>query len=325
MRECPLVSVVIPVYNVEKYLARCLDSVLAQDYKNTDIICVNDCSTDGSEAILRYYESEYENIRVLQPDCNGGLGAARDFGLRCAVGDYICFIDSDDYIEKNYISAYMKVMEPETDIVVGGYWKAIKDKRIENKVVTSDTYAWVMPSVWIRMFRTEFLKSNGIDFRGLRYYEDGVFNLRCMVAKPVYKIIDYCGYHYFIHSTSITQGRRGEMLFEAYVTNYRKLAAEINWKQIDASTRETLEYEYVQGTSLSMIYNLRHAGCDLVKSFSEMRASLLQEYFPDYKRNRLLKIGQLKGDSKKNRMILWIYLLIEKMHLESLFLNFIAR
>lgn len=325
MNTNPLVSVVIPVYNVEKYLTRCLDSVLAQDYKNIEIICVNDCSTDRSVHILQGYEAEHPNIHVVMPEKNGGLGAARDLGMKSASGMYICFLDSDDYVATDYIARYMEAMEKDTDIVIGSFLKCTGDKQIACKIVDNDVFAWVMPSAVVRLYRLDFLRKNGIDFRGLRYYEDGIFNLRCMVEHPKCKIIDYRGYYYMVNAASITQNRKGEMLFETYISNYRGLAKDIKWNELTTKDHEILEYEYVQGITICMIYNLRHAGVDFVEKFVVLRRETLQELFPEWRKNRLLKIGQLKGDSAKNRAILLIFLLMEKMHLSTAFLRLIAR
>ena len=103
-------SFIVPVYNVEKYLSRCLDSLLTQNYQNFEIICINDGSPDNSINILQMYQKKHNNIFIINQE-NKGLGGARNTGLKYASGDYIWFIDSDDWIEptslyllNNYIS-----------------------------------------------------------------------------------------------------------------------------------------------------------------------------------------------------------------------------
>lgn len=96
--EFPLVSVVIPVYNSSSFLADCLDSVLAQTYKNIEIICIDDCSTDPSLQVLRFYEAKDERIVILRHSCNRGLSASRNTGLDNAHGSFVCFLDSDDLL-----------------------------------------------------------------------------------------------------------------------------------------------------------------------------------------------------------------------------------
>lgn len=100
MNELPLISIIVPVYNVEKYLSRCIDSLLSQTYNNLEIILVNDGSTDGSANICQDYENRFSSIKVLTKK-NGGLSSARNYGLKYAKGIYIGFIDSDDWVSND--------------------------------------------------------------------------------------------------------------------------------------------------------------------------------------------------------------------------------
>lgn len=105
------ISVVIPVFNVEKYLEQCIDSVLNQTYSNYEILLINDCSTDNSLAICQKYERMDNRIKVINKAKNEGLSAARNTGVEMATGEYIYFLDSDDYIHKNlfkYVIGYME-------------------------------------------------------------------------------------------------------------------------------------------------------------------------------------------------------------------------
>lgn len=102
------VSVIIPIYNVEEYLPKCLDSVINQTYKDLEIICVNDCSPDNCDKILQDYASKDERIKIINREKNGGLSAARNTGMDAATGEYIYFIDSDDWIDNDYIEQMVK-------------------------------------------------------------------------------------------------------------------------------------------------------------------------------------------------------------------------
>lgn len=111
------VSIVVPVYNVEQYLSECIDSLIAQKYDNKEIILVNDGSTDNSPAICDEYTKRYDYIKVIHK-ANGGLSDARNKGVASATGDYILFVDSDDYIEKDSLSHIMQVVgESPVDVV----------------------------------------------------------------------------------------------------------------------------------------------------------------------------------------------------------------
>ena len=97
------VSVIIPIYNVEKYLPKCLDSVINQTYKNLEIICVNDCSPDNCDKILQEYAARDKRIKIVNVKRNSGRSAVRNTGLKTATGEYIYFVDADDWIDSNYI------------------------------------------------------------------------------------------------------------------------------------------------------------------------------------------------------------------------------
>ena len=104
-----LVSVVIPVYNVEKYVEKCLDSVINQTYQNLEIIIVNDGSTDNSLSVCQKKKLSDSRIKLINKE-NGGLSSARNAGIECAQGEFICFIDSDDWIELDYIEVLLNGM-----------------------------------------------------------------------------------------------------------------------------------------------------------------------------------------------------------------------
>ena len=97
------ISIVVAVYNAEKTLKKCVDSLIGQTLKNTEIILVNDCSKDNSSSICKQYESEYSNVIAIDNPYNVGVSATRNNGIEKAKGDYICFVDSDDYVEPDYL------------------------------------------------------------------------------------------------------------------------------------------------------------------------------------------------------------------------------
>ena len=109
MQKKKKISIIIPVYNVEKYLSRCLESVINQSYKNIEIIIVNDGSTDNSFDICNKYKKKDKRVILIDQN-NQGLSGARNTGLKHATGEYICFIDSDDYVEKDYVEYLYKLI-----------------------------------------------------------------------------------------------------------------------------------------------------------------------------------------------------------------------
>ena len=119
-----MVSIIIPVYNVKPYLKRCVESVLNQSYTDFESILVDDGSTDGSSVICDEYLERDSRIRVIHKE-NGGLSDARNAGIKAAVGEYILFVDSDDFLNTDALDTLTKEIRPGVDIITGGYkWQS---------------------------------------------------------------------------------------------------------------------------------------------------------------------------------------------------------
>lgn len=128
-----LISIIVPIYNVEKYLKECIESLISQDYTNTEIILVDDGSKDKCSKICDEYSKKYSNIKVYHKE-NGGLSDARNYGIKKANGKYICFVDSDDFVKKDYISSlYNNLKKYNVQISACGYSHYYSDKKIINK------------------------------------------------------------------------------------------------------------------------------------------------------------------------------------------------
>ena len=168
------VTVIVPVYNVEKYLIRCLKSLMKQTYKNYEVICINDCSPDNSRDILENYTKKYPDIlRVIENEKNIGQGRSRIRAVRQAQGDYIMFVDSDDYIAADYIEHFMKEAEKNCyDIVIAGYTREVNGTYKQCDVINSPWTLLCQPVVWAKLFRKTFILENKIDFSDARMGED---------------------------------------------------------------------------------------------------------------------------------------------------------
>lgn len=212
-------SVVIPVFNVEAYLRDCLDSVLGQTYDDWQAICINDGSTDGSADILNEYAAHERRMKVItQP--NGGLSAARNAGIKAAEGEYVLFLDSDDWLEKNALEALSANLEDEDMLCFSGrrffeseraYHDADQlkaqtylsgmDYYNENALLARD-FAFVC--VVLRIYKREFLSRHNLRFKEGIFHEDNLFTpLACYYAEKV-KVINECLYDYRVRSNSIT-------------------------------------------------------------------------------------------------------------------------
>ena len=131
----PKVSVIIPVYNSEKYIEKCINSVLEQDYQEFELILINDGSKDGSLKILERYKEKYKEKIVLVNQENCGVSKTRNNAIQIANGEYIMFMDNDDFIDKDYIKTYIEEIEKEDlDVVIGGYRRPNEKGKVIKKL-----------------------------------------------------------------------------------------------------------------------------------------------------------------------------------------------
>lgn len=203
-------SVIIPVYNGERYLGECLDSIFKQDLprQEWEVLCVNDGSTDASARILEDYEKQYENLRVIT-QANGGVTVARNAGLDVARGDFIWFVDADDRIAPNCLSQLKSLAGEGTDrIVVGGYTFTDVLTREEldraEKGTLPKNVSWQDAVVWRNLLRREFLGRHGLRFRypELTHGEDGLFMYEVSISLPRTVELEKTLYFYRVHSGS---------------------------------------------------------------------------------------------------------------------------
>jgi glycosyltransferase involved in cell wall biosynthesis len=208
MQELDLITVVIPIYNVEKYLSVCLDSVINQTYSNLEIICINDGSTDESLEICLKYKEKHSRIKIINK-FNGGLSSARNMGIKSSKGSFITFVDSDDYVEPTYIEElYNSIKTNGTEISVCNRFKVTNNSKfihfsnLENNVLSNElTIKSILRgevmdfSVCDKMFSIRLFKD--VLFPENRYYEDmftlvklihATNSISC-VKKPLYNYV----------------------------------------------------------------------------------------------------------------------------------------
>ncbi len=215
-------SIIIPVYNVENYLRVCLDSVLNQSFTDWEAICVNDGSTDGSAAILEDYAKQDSRFTVIA-QANGGLSAARNTGLDAAQGDYVLFLDSDDWLESDALRILSESISDEDLLCFTGrrYFEKNGEFEIADHLVPA-SYAsgWEYYSrnalnhrnfafvcVVLRCYRRSYLLDHGLRFKTGIYHEDNLFTpLACYYAGKV-KVIPDVLYDYRVRESSIMTSR----------------------------------------------------------------------------------------------------------------------
>lgn len=211
----PLISVIVPVYNVEKYLARCVDSIVNQTYKNLEIIFVDDGSTDLCPQMCDDYAEKDNRIKVVHKK-NGGLSDARNAGMAVATGEYISFIDSDDYVSDDFFECLLDVMNKEnSDIAECSVVKLYEDNRFDEfsddlSVKTYDTHdamsALIAENpfyqhVWNKLYKTELVKD--IPYAVGKLNEDEFWTYQVFGRANKVARLNKTMYYYFQRSSSI--------------------------------------------------------------------------------------------------------------------------
>lgn len=277
-REVETISIIVPIYNVEKYLANCLDSLLAQTHKELEVILVNDGSKDKSLEICKAYAEKDTRIVVIDK-INEGVSIARNTGIEAATGDYVAFIDPDDWVEPEaYASMLRQLKKWESPICLCNFYKdtkrrsqpkcfefkeevlegeAIREKLINNMIGMPDLlpkYVYVMGSVWRGLYNRNFLNSNDLRFvPKLTIMEDLVFMVQTLLKCNKVAIDQGIWYHYVQHATSTLHTYNGQ-LWEDQLVVYELLEQSLKDANLEGDMRNRLDLRYI-GMVLTAIKN----------------------------------------------------------------------
>lgn len=214
-------SIIVPVYNVEKYLSKCLDSLISQTYKDFEIIIVNDGSTDGSQLIIDNYRNAYPNLIKAYIKGNGGLSDTRNFGIKKATGDFLIFVDSDDYISASLLEKLVDTINVhglvdvigfslanvnENNVITGTVQKPefynLSGEQALVKLINSKKY---FEAACYYAYNRNFWEENKFEYPVGTYHED--FGLTPLVLAKASKVtcINFIGYYYYQTQNSITR------------------------------------------------------------------------------------------------------------------------
>lgn len=217
-----LLSIIVPIYNVKQYLEKCIESVINQNATNYELILIDDCSTDGSLSIAKKYENK-SNVKIIKKENNTGLSDTRNIGLRKANGEYILFLDSDDYIEggslKNIESIIISQNYP--DIVYFGFFEEDDNQKkylkkygyrsVKNSKFSGTEFAKselmqriLYPAVCFGIYKRDFLISNNLFFKVGILHEDELWTPQVVLKAGIIYTSDYIYYHYVRRQNSIT-------------------------------------------------------------------------------------------------------------------------
>ena len=316
-------SIIIPVFNSENTLRRCLESILNKTYKEYEVILINDGSTDNSQKLLDEYVKKYPNKIKSYTQVNSGAATARNKGLKLSNSDYLFFIDNDDYIENDYIETFITAIEATTsDLVIGGYkrvdenGKTLYERKASNNLWTK--YMIVTP--WARVYKKSALINNNLHFLDMNIGEDVWLNIMANLRLKV-STINYTGYNWVDNKTSTSNTlHKGFNKKVDFLPLLKKIQNDTKKLKIQTDEKELLEYFFIK----TSIYYILHSGKGVQYNFLKIESKKIFHYlkgiFPQYSRNKHLGFLTPKGEYLPTRAIVSIYILLQKLHLENIFL-----
>ena len=335
-----VVSVIVPMYKVENYIKRCLDSLIKQTFQDIEIICVDDGSPDKSGEIAEYYAVQDQRVKVIHKK-NAGLGMARNTGLEFATSKYVMFVDSDDFLNLNLIEELVNAaIKNCADTVIAGYSRykngvsgsvsnTLEDRVFYKKEIITDVlYKMIGPkrngadtvnmAVWRVLFSLELIKKNNLQFPSEREFisEDIIFDLHYYPTCSCVCGIKNTGYQYCFNEKSLTEKydsnrfQMGKKLF----FEKRKILKE---KVIYEAAQERTEESFMQYTRYSIKSEVKHTKQNGREKTIENIAQIIQDV--DLRKLVLNRTGEYKniidriidlGIKKKNAKMIYYILLI---------------
>ena len=298
----PKVSVIVPVYNVEKYLRKCLDSLVNQTLDDIEILVINDGSPDQSQMIIEEYQRNYSFLKGYMKK-NGGLADARNFGLQYAKGKYIGFIDSDDSVELDmYEKMYEKAEETQADLVVCDLeyvWENeskepmrmaglnhIDGKSERQSLFTSPLFAWN------KLYRREFFLNTGLQYSVGKWYEDIPVTVPLFAEAKRIAYVPQVMIHYLQRSSSIMGSGYDKRMY--HIFDQMKFIYEYYHDHgLFDAYKEEIEYLFVEHL---MLYGaFRFLRTEHYKELCSESFRMMKTYFPEYRNNSFLHRFSLKN------------------------------
>lgn len=261
----PKVSIIVPVYNVSQYIVKCLDSIFRQTYHNFELILVDDCGTDDSMTVVYDCLARHTFIdtHIISHNKNSGLSAARNSGIAKASGEYVYFLDSDDYIAFDCIEALVKPLQNKKyDVVIGNYqssdseWSDLRlsDGELSDHEVL-ESYAnglWYVMA-WNKLCRRDFLINNDLFFEEGYLHEDVIWSFKLACKADSMYVVNKKTYNYLVRSSSIMTSMSIEKDVTVYLKAFERI---IDFVKKDNRTLGKNEYTIIEGKKCGILYSL---------------------------------------------------------------------
>ena len=306
MNKCKL-SIIVPVYGVEKYIDKCLNSLVKQSLKEIEIIVVNDGTKDNSQKIIDKYVKKYPDKIKSYIKENGGQGSARNYGLKKTTGEYIGYVDSDDFVEKDmYKKLYNKAKENNYDIVVCGNYNVSEDYQNKNIDAFINNYNTDLENiffgkmaVWNKIYKRDILIKNKLEFKEKVWYEDLAFTLKAIMNSNTFAFIDEPLYDYLIREGSTMNNSNVQRNLEI-LDAFNDILSYIQHNKKEEYFNK-IEFLAIDHIYISAIVRVLKADSDknIKKETIEKLINYMNKNFPNYKSNKYI------NTLSKNRKIIY--------------------
>lgn len=316
------VSIIVPVYNVEAYLETCLTSLVKQTLQEIELIVVNDGTKDQSQTIIDSFVEKYPTkIHAYQKE-NGGLSSARNYGMTKATGEYVAFVDSDDWVDITmYEAMYEKAKQHDFDLVVCDFNEiregvvvpciCHQERDIFGKEEIKEAMIDVYPSAWNKLYKRSVLEDLAIQFKPGVWFEDVEFIYRLLPYLTCIGVVKQAFYQYMIRSNSISSSA-DQRIFH-YIENWNGVIAFYQKQGLYEEYRDVVEYCYVRYLFATFIKSATKLNKKLFKKAVIEAKQQVRLQFPKYRHNPYMKNGKLKNLYLKFFCNMLAYLVYYKM------------
>lgn len=332
MEKDPKISVIIPVYNVEKYLEKCVNSVLNQTFKDIEILIVNDGSTDRSQIIIDDLAEKNGCIHAFKKE-NGGLSSARNYALDRAKGEYVTFLDSDDYLDPDYLEVlYTEAKINSGDMVCSGQKKVAEDGRIlavlTYPIERNPNCILRRLNISGKLYKRAYIEKHSMRFALGKTYEDDPFNLVMLFMAQNFRILKYEGYNQLVREGSITSKKidATKIPFDAleksisYVTANKELVND--YEVFEYTVLSFFTYFIFQANKKHMYLKKgveRKSDSEVVISFCDFSRRILNNYMPNYYKNKHVNFFKNRDLQLTQRCGVWLYVKLCRTGMLNLF------
>ena len=324
-------SIIVPCYKVEKYLPRCLDSLVNQTLKDIEIICINDGSPDNCLKILKDYQKKYKDKIVIIDKKNEGVWKGRKDGIKKATGEFIGFVDSDDYVDLNYAELlYNKAKKENADISVCGFDRIDLDTgklysremcKSEDKIIDIEKDPGGLLELngapWNKIYKAELLKKQADLEHPPRILDDMMFLLLIYLNAKKVVFVNRSLVFYMVRQGSIITSIKKEQVESTYraMVEVRRVYEESENRVNMLKILDAMAFLHL---GVSLMFRLSYDKDCALKSAIKDNNKFLDDYFPTWRRSKFIKLGYVIKN--KINFKLWVVKIIYKLHLFRAFL-----